>query len=426
MEFKKALLTVTGATTILLASASMCMAKTAVVNTETLKLRKSPSTSSTVLELLDEGEKLEVIEEEGEWVKVKVSGITGYVSKEFVKISGDSSKSTTQKENTQTTSNTNTETNTIETQNNEEISNTEKATTGNSENTETQNTEIENTSENTKNEKQATTNTEVNQQETIKENFAGFTIKQATTIADTDIFILPLINANKISNIKQNEQITIIDEVKNWFYIQTQQVNGWIRKNAVKLDENTQQASTSEPEQNNNNSKNENAETNTQVNGKTNTAVEQEQTSEKTNTTVEQGQTSEKTIEEKTMYVNTSSIYVRKGPGTNYRYVRSLYNGNEVYIYESKNGWYRIGTNLWVSSSYISTSSISNYSTSIGNYHRLKYNTTLYSNGSLEGTSYYYLARTQIKVISHYSDSIDYIYVPKTGRYAYCKVNAYN
>ena len=121
-----------------------------------------------------------------------------------------------------------------------------------------------------------------------------------------------------------------------------------------------------------------------------------------------------------------SSLNVRTGPGTNYRYVRSLYNGNEVYIYESKNGWYRIGTNLWVSSSYISTSSISNYSTSIGNYHRLKYNTTLYSNGSLEGTSYYYLARTQIKVISHYSDSIDYIYVPKTGRYAYCKVNAYN
>ena len=209
MEFKKALLTVTGATTILLASASMCMAKTAVVNTETLKLRKSPSTSSTVLELLDEGEKLEVIEEEGEWVKVKVSGITGYVSKEFVKISGDSSKSTTQKENTQTTSNTNTETNTV-----------------------------------------------VNQQETIKENFDGFTVKQATIIADTDILILPLINANKISNIKQNEKITIVDEVKNWFYIQTEQVNGWVRKNAVKLDENTQQASTSEPEQNNNNAKN--------------------------------------------------------------------------------------------------------------------------------------------------------------------------
>lgn len=345
MEFKKALVTVTGVTTILLASASMCMAKTAVVNTETLKLRKGPSTSTTILELLDEGEKLEVIEEEGEWVKVKVSGITGYVSKEFVKISGENSESSTQKENTQTTSNTNTETNTAVAQNNEEVSNIISETTANSENTEAQNTESENTSENAENEKQETTITEVNQQETIKENFAGFTVKQATTIADTDIFILPLINANKISNIKQNDQITIIDEVKSWYYIQTQQVNGWIQKNAVKLDENTQQASTGEPEQNNNNSKNENAETNTQVNEKTNTAVEQEQTSEKTNATVEQGQTSEKTIEEKTMYVNTSSIYVRKGPGTNYNVVDTLILNDAVTVTAESGDWYKVKVN---------------------------------------------------------------------------------
>ena len=36
-----------------------------------------------------------------------------------------------------------------------------------------------------------------------------------------------------------------------------------------------------------------------------------------------------------------------------------------------------------------------------------------------------YLAKTRIKVISHYSNTVDYIYVPKTGRYAYCKVSAF-
>lgn len=70
-----------------------------------------------------------------------------------------------------------------------------------------------------------------------------------------------------------------------------------------------------------------------------------------------------------TVRVNTS-LNVRTGPGTNYRYVKSLYNGNNVYIYESRNGWYRIGTNLWVCATYINTSSSSstNYNSSVGSF----------------------------------------------------------
>lgn len=122
-----------------------------------------------------------------------------------------------------------------------------------------------------------------------------------------------------------------------------------------------------------------------------------------------------------------TSLNVRTGPSTNYAYVKSLYNGNEVNIYEVRNGWYRIGTNMWVCGTYVTTSNgvSSNYSTNVGSYYTLKYNTTLYSNGNFSGTTYSYLAKTRIKVISHYSNSVDYIYVPKTGRYAYCKVNAF-
>ena len=127
-----------------------------------------------------------------------------------------------------------------------------------------------------------------------------------------------------------------------------------------------------------------------------------------------------------TVKVNTS-LNVRTGPGTNYRYVKSLYNGNNVYVYESRNGWYRIGTNLWVCATYITTSNnvSKNYSTNIGSFYTLKYNTILYSNGNFSGINYYYLTKTKIKVISHYSNTVDYIYVPKTGRYAYCKIDAY-
>lgn len=128
-----------------------------------------------------------------------------------------------------------------------------------------------------------------------------------------------------------------------------------------------------------------------------------------------------------TVRVNTS-LNVRTGPGKQYQIVKSLYNGNNVYIYESRSGWYRIGTNLWVCATYVTTSGnvSSNYSTSVGSYYTLKYNTTLYSKGSLSGTTYSYLARTRIKVVSHYSSTVDYIYVPKTNRYAYCKVSAFN
>lgn len=36
------------------------------------------------------------------------------------------------------------------------------------------------------------------------------------------------------------------------------------------------------------------------------------------------------------------------------------------------------------------------------------------------------MAKTQIKVVSHYTDSVDYVYVVKTGRYAYCHVSAFS
>ena len=55
-----------------------------------------------------------------------------------------------------------------------------------------------------------------------------------------------------------------------------------------------------------------------------------------------------------TKYVTASSgLNVRKGAGTGYRIVRALPKGAKVTVYETKNGWSRIGNNEWVSSAYI-------------------------------------------------------------------------
>lgn len=59
---------------------------TAYANTETLRVRKEASLESGVLGLLANGEALEAISEEGDWVSVSYEGTTGYVSAEYVNV----------------------------------------------------------------------------------------------------------------------------------------------------------------------------------------------------------------------------------------------------------------------------------------------------------------------------------------------------
>ena len=69
MNYRKQIVIGIMALLISLICSTTCMATTAIVNTDTLKLRKEASTDSTVLELLNQGEKLEIIEESGDWYK---------------------------------------------------------------------------------------------------------------------------------------------------------------------------------------------------------------------------------------------------------------------------------------------------------------------------------------------------------------------
>lgn len=137
-----------------------------------------------------------------------------------------------------------------------------------------------------------------------------------------------------------------------------------------------------------------------------------------------------------TRYVSTSSanLNVRGGAGTSYSVIGSLAKGTQVTVSSVSGNWSYITSPVtgWVSSSYLSSSYVSptatvsvSYSTSVGSYYRLKSATTLYSNSNLTGTRYNYLAKTQIRVVSHVSSTIDYVYVVKTGRYAYVNVSAF-
>ena len=80
-----------------------------------------------------------------------------------------------------------------------------------------------------------------------------------------------------------------------------------------------------------------------------------------------------------------------------------------------------INTNNYLNSS--NTSSNSTKST-VGQYKRLKYKTTLYSKSNLTGSKTY-LANTQVKIIKNVNSNIDYVYVIKTKKYLYVRNSVY-
>ncbi len=58
-------------------------------------------------------------------------------------------------------------------------------------------------------------------------------------------------------------------------------------------------------------------------------------------------------------------------------------------------------------------------------YRILKTNCTLYSKANLTGIRYSYLVNTRVQILNHVSSTVDYVYIPATGRYAYIKNNYY-
>lgn len=274
---------------ILIINSSHINAKTLTVNTDTLKLRKEASTNSTILELLNYGDKLEYIEESGDWYKVKIKGITGYVHKDYVKVKEENANTNNVVENTisneTNTQNTNTSnTNTVE--NNAVNSNTTE-----------NNTTIEN--ENT-----VTTNTEPTPAQ----------IKEMKVSKDSNIYILPLINANIIQNIKASSNVKIISKTNGWAYVETDEVMGWIRQDVlIDLAVVPDDIETNKPEENTNKPQNE-----------------------------EPQLPSDTEITAKTMYVNYSSVYVRKGPGSEYEIIDSLILNNGVKVIAENGDWYKV------------------------------------------------------------------------------------
>ena len=161
---------------LLIVLSNKVQAQTATVTADTLNLRSEASTDSSIVKLLNQGEELDVISDEGDWLRVSSDGTEGYVSKDYVQV-------------------------------NEETVNTTPETP----------TEIPTQTPTTENPSETGTITVV----TSKVN------------QDTQIRILPLINSNVIENISSGATVTIITSTNKWTFVETDTISGWILNSAL-------------------------------------------------------------------------------------------------------------------------------------------------------------------------------------------------
>lgn len=189
------------------------------------------------------------------------------------------------------------------------------------ENIENANSTIENTTQNNK--QQVDNNTteaesnENNNTESVTNNSEDITVpSEKVLVQDSKITILPLINSSSVANILKDTKVTVTEYKNGWAYIISTNASGWIRKENLK--DLSEIVTTPETTENNNETEDNNA------------SNETEKDTDMIN---------------KKMYVNVSSVRVRKESNTSSEVVDSLVLNNQVIIIGEENDWYKIKVN---------------------------------------------------------------------------------
>lgn len=168
-------------------------AETAKVNVETANLRESADSNSKILELVSLNQEVQVLEKEGEWYKVKVNNVIGYLRKDLLSETEDSKQEENNKED---------------------------------------NNQYENTNQDAKqmeSDEQETNKTTENQE------------SKKVIAEDTKLKIVPSINSTDIVEAKKDEEVTIIETMNSWICVQVGNTKGWVRQNKLKEKELNQQ-----------------------------------------------------------------------------------------------------------------------------------------------------------------------------------------
>ena len=181
--------------TTLFCTAICSLASTGKVTTDTLRVRKEPSTDSSTVALLSIGDEIEILEEANGWYKIKSGENVGYVAAQYI--------------NVLTNTNENIEQVNGDSQNGEE------------------------TKENTNNEEQN------NQNENTENNEENKEPKETVSVLSSGekIYITPLISSLVLNKLEEEKQIEIVSEINGWSYIKTGDISGWVRTESIKSKE---------------------------------------------------------------------------------------------------------------------------------------------------------------------------------------------
>ena len=330
---KKAIYGLTVIIIALLVFSGIVKATEVEITGDIINLRQEASTDSTIIIQIAKGEKCELIEEEGNWYRIKYGDYTGYVSKDYAEIVADSSS----EESKNTESNNNTQ---------EDNSNTEESNTTQEESTTT--------------EQENNTNSGEEQNTTSEGSSASNSSRTGKTNKNTSVRIVPLINSSRIATLRNNTDVTVIEELNGWAYIQTDEIAGWVR--AINLDidnsNSTKQPSNEKNEQdtNSNNSGNTDSTNNDSSDGNTDNNSNDDNNSDTTDNSTD--------FSKRTMYTKDATN-IRSKPSTSSDIIMLVSINTALEVIGEEGDWYKVNTSE--GEAYVSKDLLSNSRVNITN-----------------------------------------------------------
>lgn len=263
---------------------TVAFAKTGTVNAPSgLVLRKEASKSAQPITTVYDDATVEVLEQTGEWYKVKYGSYEGYMFAEFVEVEEEEKPVEQPQEQT-----------------NQDIE----------ENVDT-------------NQEQENNNQEENIQSSESEQETSYPQKKVAK-TNLNIYIIPLLTANIIGSIEQSKEITVNYVLNGWSNITYENTQGWVRNYYIDNENITNSNEENKPEEN----------INAQDNVKPEENIAQNESNE---------QPQENTFTVRKGYINvSSSANVREKASTSANVVTTLTRNTQIYIIGEEGDFYQI------------------------------------------------------------------------------------
>lgn len=297
-------------------------ADTSKVIVETARLREEATQDSRVLELLSQGDEVEVLSQNGDWYEVRFNGITGYLRKDLIDVSQASTTSAENGEsnvnnNTSSKDNTSSVENNTSTENSSNADNNSNTNTSNGENSvdtnSTSNTSsTENTNSSGESVENETTTTQNPNELTEDEKNSTYEV-----IYITNLKIVPLINALNTATLEAKTQVKLQEKMNGWVNISNDEYQGWVREDQIQ-----------------------------KIGGQSETSTEQEtETQEEQSEEKQSNEQEEQETQSNIMYVNAQTVNVRSKADKSSEAITQVTINTAVEVISEEGGWSHIKVN---------------------------------------------------------------------------------